>query len=344
MNTNSSIRRTLILGYSSIALMVGAFGGWAYTAQLNGAVIAPATIVVESYSKKVQHQQGGLISRILVKDGDRVTQGQDLILLDTTDTKTELSVIQGALDELQVRKSRLEAMRDGDAQMKLPPAIVERKADADLASIIQGQQKLLTSTLDAEKAKTDQLNQQIEQLQAQISGVEAQLAANATQYDLTSKELDNLKPLQAKGLVPNSRVLDIEREVARLTGVKADLASTKAATEARIGEVKLRMLQVAEDRRTQALSDLRETDSKIAELQDKRVAASTRLARTSIKAPITGVVYQMMVHTEGGVIGAGDTLMLPFTKDVAPAIDFAGGKIVVVRPVETDGSERQGEL
>jgi HlyD family secretion protein len=134
--------------------------------------------------------------------------------------------------------------------------------------------------------------------------------ANATQYELTTQELNNLLTLQVKGLVPNSRVLDMKREVARLEGVKADLMATQASAKARIGEIKLRILQVAEDRRTQALSDLRDTEAKIAELSDKRISATAKFDRTSIKAPITGTIYQMMVHTEGGVIGAGDTLML----------------------------------
>lgn len=310
MDTKRSTRRTLFAGHLSLLAMVGVLGGWAYSAKLNGAVIAPATIVVESYSKKVQHQQGGIVARILVKDGDRVERGQDLIVLDTTDTKAELTILEGLLDELKIRRARLEAQRDGMAQLVVPESIIARAKDSNLAAIIAGQQKLLSSSSESAKGKVDQLIQQVDQLSEQIKGIDAQIVSQSTQSRLIAEELNSLKVLQDKGLVPNSRVLSVQREAARLKGAKAELSSSRASSEARIGEVKLRIIQIEEDRRTEALTDLRDTESKIAELEEKRVSASARLARTSIKAPITGSIYQLAIHTEGGVIGPGETLML----------------------------------
>lgn len=311
MDTKRSIRNTLIAGHLSIYAMIGVLGYWSYSAELNSAVIAPATIVVESYSKKVQHQQGGIVAKILVKDGDRVEGGQDLIILDTTDTKAELTILEGLLDELLIKRARLEAQRDGSLDVLVPAQVGSRAAtDAKLASIISGQQKLLTSSAESAKGKVDQLNQQVDQMLEQIKGIVAQVASQSLQSKLIGEELASLKKLQDKGLVPNSRVLSVEREAARLLGVEAELVSSKAATESRIGEVKLRIIQIEEDRRTEALTDLRDTEARIAELEEKRIAASSRLSRTSIKSPITGSIYQLAVHTEGGVIGPGETLML----------------------------------
>lgn len=310
MDTNRSTRNLLIAGHVSIAVMIGLFGGWAYTARINGAVIAPATLVVESYSKRVQHNEGGIVKNILVKDGDRVTAGQDLLLLDTTETKAELDIIQGMLDEMLIKKARLEAQRDGSADVVLPESLVPRASEPALASILAGQQKLLASSAESDKAKVDQLHQQVQQLTEQIGGINAQITSQSTQSKLIDEELSGLRQLQAQGLVPNSRVLSTEREAARLKGVKAELVSNRASSQSHIGEVKLRILQIDEDRRTQSLGDLRDTEARIAELQEKRVASSARLSRTSIKAPITGTIYQLAVHTEGGVIARGDTLML----------------------------------
>lgn len=311
MDTRRSIRNTVSAGYLSVFAMIGVLGYWSWSAQLNSAVIAPATIVVESYSKRVQHQQGGIVSKILVKDGDRVETGQDLIILDTTDTRAELAILEGLLDELLIKRARLETQRDGKADIALPAQIKARAAtDAKLASIISGQQKLLTSSTESARGKVDQLNQQVDQMQEQIKGIVAQIASQSQQSKLIAEELASLKNLQQKGLVPNSRVLSVEREAARLEGVEAELVSNKAATEARIGEVKLRIIQIEEDRRTEALTDLRDTEARIAELDEKRIAASSRLSRTSIKSPITGSIYQLAVHTEGGVVGPGETLML----------------------------------
>ena len=310
MDTKRSTRNLLIAGHVSIAVMIGLFGGWAYTARINGAVIAPATLVVESYSKRVQHNEGGIVKNILVKDGDRVTAGQDLLLLDTTETKAELDIIQGMLDELLIKKARLEAQRDGSADVVMPESLVPRASDPGLASILAGQQKLLASSAESDKAKVDQLHQQVQQLTEQIGGINAQITSQSTQSKLIDEELSGLRQLQAQGLVPNSRVLSTEREAARLKGVKAELVSNRASSQSHIGEVKLRILQIDEDRRTQSLGELRDTEAKIAELQENRSASSARLSRTSIKAPITGTIYQLAVHTEGGVIARGDTLML----------------------------------
>ena len=318
MDTTRSTRTLITSGYVSIIAMVGVLGGWAYSASINGAVIAPATLVVESYSKKVQHSEGGIVSRILVKDGDRVVSGQDLLLLDTTETKAELGILQGMLDELMIKKARLEAQRDGSNDLAVPAELQPRAGEAAIASIIAGQQKLLVSSNDLDSGKVEQLQQQVQQLAEQIAGIDAQITAQNTQSALIDQELEGLRKLQEQGLVPNSRILSTEREAARLKGVQAELVSNRAGAESKIGEVKLRILQIKEDRRTQALGDLRDTEARIAELQEKRVAASARLSRTSIKAPITGTIYQLAVHTEGGVIGRGDTLMqiLPENDDL----------------------------
>ncbi len=310
VNTQKSMRNTLFMGYASIALLVGVFGGWAALTDINGAVIANATIVVESYSKRVQHQAGGLVSKIMVKDGDRVTEGQPLIVLDPTDAKSELAVVDNSLDELQVKKARLEAQRDGLIDLRLPDALASKKGDGKIAAIVTGQLKLLQSTAESVKGKRDQLKQQVEQLTEQISGIDAQIVSKRDQTKLIVKELGDLKKLQAKGLVPNSRILSVEREQSRLAGEDGELRASKAAAQSRIGEVELRALQLQEDVRTEALTELRDTEAKLGELIERRVALSSRVNRTTINAPITGTIYQLAVHTEGGVIGAGDTLML----------------------------------
>jgi HlyD family secretion protein len=310
INTKSSLRNTLLMGYTSIAVLIGVFGAWAALSDINGAVIANATIVAESYSKRVQHSDGGIVSRILVKDGDRVTEGQALVILDPTDAKAELGIIEGTLAELQVKKARLEAQRDGSKTLQINDEVRRQIGEDKIASIMSGQQKLLQSTTDSLKGKNEQLLQQVAQLKEQILGIEAQLISKKKQSALIQKELSSLKTLQDKGLVPNSRLLSVEREAARLAGEDGELRASKAGALNRISEVELRALQMQEDVRTEALVELRDAEVKIAELLERRVALSSKLARTSINAPITGTIYQLAIHTEGGVIGSGETLML----------------------------------
>ncbi len=310
INTNSSLRRFQIIGFLSVLIMVGVVGSWSVFTELNGAVIAPATIMVESYSKKVQHKEGGIVGEIRVRDGDRVEIGQPLIILDNTETKSELAIIDGLLDEALAKRARLEAQRDKAPTITFPAEIMARAREPELAAIMAGQVKLFEARLQAMIGKKEQLNQQIGQLTEQISGLEAQKTAKDRQLELISAELTDLKDLQSKGLVPVSRVMAMDRETARLDGERGELVASKASAEARIAEVKLQILQIDEEDLSQTLTDMREIEGKVAELKERKLAVASRLERLVIRAPITGDVYQLAVHTIGGVIGPGELIML----------------------------------
>ena len=310
INTNSSLRRFQIVGFMSVFIMVGVVGGWANFTELNGAVIAPATIMVESYSKKVQHKEGGIVGEIRVKDGDRVEMGQALIVLDNTETKSELAIIDGLLDEALAKRARLEAQRDKVSTITFPPEVLARAGEPGVAAIMAGQTKLFDARLQAVVGKKDQLTQQIGQLTEQIGGLESQRLSKEKQLTLISAELTDLKDLQSKGLVPVSRVMAMDRETARLDGERGELVASKASAEARIAEVKVQILQIDEEDLSQTLTELRDIEAKVAELKERKLSVASRLERMVIKSPITGDVYQLAVHTVGGVIGPGEPLML----------------------------------
>ena len=206
INTDSSLRRLQGIGFVSIIAMTAIFGSWAFMARLNSAVIAHATLVSESYTKKIQHRDGGIIQQILVKDGDEVQSGQELVLLDPTETKSELGIVDGLLDEALIKRARLEAQRDGARTMVLPESIEARRDELELARNISGQIKLLESTSDAVKGKRDQLEAQVGQLKEQILGITAQLESKKSQLELINGELSDLKKLQVQGLVPDDKV------------------------------------------------------------------------------------------------------------------------------------------
>ncbi len=310
INTNSSLRRFQVFGFLSVLVMGGVVGGWATFSELNGAVIAPATIMVESYSKKIQHKEGGIVGDIRVKDGDRVEIGQALVILDNTETKSELAIIDGLLDEALAKRARLEAQRDRASAIIFPAEVIARANEPGVAAIMAGQTKLFNARLQAIIGKKEQLNQQIGQLTEQIGGLESQKVAKEKQLVLISAELTDLKDLQSKGLVPISRVLAMDRETARLDGERGELVASKASAEARIAEVKVQILQIDEEDLSQTLTDLREIEGKVAELKERKLAIASRLERMVIKSPITGDVYQLAVHTIGGVIGPGEPIML----------------------------------
>jgi HlyD family secretion protein len=296
--------------------MLGIFGGWAALANINGAVIAPATIVAESNTKRIQHKEGGIVQKILVEDGDRVMEGQDLVILDDTETKAELGIVDSLLIEELIKRARLEAQRDGRAELEFPPELESRRDEPEVGRIMSGQARLFNARIASINGKKEQFGQQIGQISEQIEGLQAQIAAQERQIKLVGDELVGLHDLFKKGLVANSRVLAMEREQARLEGEYGELIAAKAGAASKIGEVRLQILQLGEEDRTQSLTELREAEGRIAEFRERKLAAAARLSRMAIKAPIGGDVYDLALHTIGGVIQPAETLML-----IAPEAD-----------------------
>jgi HlyD family secretion protein len=309
-DTDRSTRRFQIAGYVSIFAMVGMLGGWSATTTLNSAVIAPATIIAESNTKKIQHRDGGIIAKILVKDGDRVQPGQDLIVLDDTETKAELGIVDGALVEFKSKRARLMAQRDGEKAITFPSDLLARQADPDVASVLQGQVKLFTSRNAALDGKRSQLAEQVRQVNEQINGMDQQIAAHDQQLDFTKKELTAVMALREQGLVSLPRLLALQRQEAALEGERGQLVAGKAQAAGKIAEIKLQIIQIGEDDQAQTANDLRDAEAKVSEFEERKVAAEAKLKRIVVKSPILGEVYQLAVHTVGGVIQPAETLML----------------------------------
>ena len=314
METDKSLRRFQTIGFLSIFAIFGVFGVWSAMADIQGAVIAPSVMTAESFNKKIQHKEGGIVRLINVKDGDFVTEGQELVVLDDTETKSELAIVSALLTELSTKRARIEAQRDSLPEIIFPADILARQVDPIVAKIMQGQITLFNARQAAISGKKEQLQQQIGQLQEEISGLAAQQKSTEQQISLITRELTGLKKLEKQGLVQISRVLSMEREQARLGGQRGDLVANRARAEGKIGEIKVAMIQLEEEDRAQYLTELRDVESRLAELTERQVAASSKLGRTIIRAPLEGTVYQTTVHTVGGVIAPGEPIMLILPK------------------------------
>jgi HlyD family secretion protein len=300
----------LLAGLSVLVLLGGGVGGWAATTELAGAVVAPGAVVVDSNSKKVQHPTGGVVGEIHVRDGDHVQAGELVVRLDDTITRANLAVITKALDELAARQGRLEAERDGVATISVPPELSDRSTDRDVAKLIMGEKTLFKLRHQAREGLRAQLKERIGQLHEQITGLEEQTDAKADEIKLIQNELTGVRELWRKNLVPINRVTQLEREATRLKGERGQLIASVAQAKGRISETELQIIQIDQDLRSEVAKELGEIQAKTAELVEKRVAAKDQLMRIDIRAPQAGIVHQMAVHTIGGVIAAGDPIML----------------------------------
>jgi membrane fusion protein, type I secretion system len=302
------IRKLNLTGVAIIVLLIGGVGGWATTTQLAGAVIAPGTLVVESSVKKVQHPTGGVVGEILVKEGDEVDVGQVVLRLDDTVTKSTLGVVRSQLDELLAREGRLLAERDDADAIVFPPQLT-RSRDDTAATAIAGEQKLFESRRTARIGQRAQLRERVAQTNEEIRGLSAQQAAKESELDLIAKELVGVADLYQKNLVSISRYTQLQRDQTRLQGERGQLIAEIARARGKISETELQIIQLDQDFRTEVLKDLREAQGKIAELKERLTAAEDQLKRVDLRAPQAGVVHQLSVHTVGGVIGNGETIM-----------------------------------
>jgi HlyD family secretion protein len=305
-------------GVRVLLVAFGVGGGWATLVPLSGAVVVPGTLVAESNVKKVQHQNGGIVAKILVHDGMHVKDGDLLVRLDETQARANLEVIAKQLDETRVRIARLVAERDGLDDVKLPRELAAHTGDKDVQLLFTSEKSLFKARGSARTNQKQLLRSRIEQLKQEIEGFTAQIKSKAAQRDLITGELQGVQSLYEKHLVPLTRLTSLQRDAANLDGEQGQLQSSIAETQGKISEAELQIIQVDQQFRSDVVKDLREAEDKEAELTQKKVAAQDVLNRIDIRAPTSGVVHDLLEHTIGGVIAPGETLMqiVPDTDDL----------------------------
>ncbi len=304
-----AIRRYLLVGALVIVLLAGGLGGWAALARISSAVVASGVVVVESTIKQVQHREGGIVGEILVKNGDRVKAGDLLVRLDDTLVKANLGIVSQDLYERKARRARLEAERDGADEITFPKDVLAHTNNAEIARAVEGQKTLFAARRTTLKGQVDQLRERIVQLREQVQGLEAQKDSKAAESKLIEEELGGLDELFKKGHVPITRIIALKRDATRLKGEAGALVSQIAVNKGKMSETELQILQLRRDFQEKLLRELEDVQSEIASLEEKRIAAEDQLRRIDIRAPISGLVHELAVHTVGGVIQGGQTLL-----------------------------------
>jgi HlyD family secretion protein len=306
-----SIHRHLVAGGAMVLAVGVCIGGWAATTKIAGAVIAEGSLVVDSNIKKVQHPSGGVVAELDVREGDRVKEGQLLLRLDKTQSLAELMLLSKSLDELLARQARLEAERDSASDLIVPASLRFRSDDGsnDAARAIAGERNFFHLRSQALTSKKSQLQQQIVQLQEEIKGLEGQTKSKRDELDLIDRELSGVNDLLRKNLVPVSRATALERDKARLDGENSELLGSIAQRRGKISETELAIYQLDQDQQSEVAKDLSEVRTKIIETEEKRTAAEDQFKRTDIRAPQDGVVQHLGIHTIGGVVAQGETIM-----------------------------------
>ena len=301
--TQRTVIVALVFGVGSIV--------WSGFAPLEGAVTSSGTLVLENDVKNVQHPTGGVVSEVRAVEGQRVQAGDILLRLDEISTRANLAVIMNDLTTGIARRARLLAERDGQANLEFPKELLDRAAsEPEVAAMIDSEQKLFISRATSRRGQKDQLAEKVGQTRREIEGLELQKSSMDIQLQVARDELAPLKDLEAQRLVPRTRITTLDREIARNEGALGDTIARIAQSRGRIAETEIQIQQIDRDKEAEANKELRETETKISEQRERRIAAEDLLRRVDIRAPISGTIQQSTVHTIGGVIQPKDVLMV----------------------------------
>ncbi|MBT3505649.1 MAG: HlyD family type I secretion periplasmic adaptor subunit [Piscirickettsiaceae bacterium] len=304
-----------IVGLLIIVLCFGLFGSWAALAPLERAAFAAGTVKVASNKKTVQHLEGGTVKRILVQDGEAVEAGDLLVELDSSQLVAQFDVFTHQLMQARIIAKRLLA----EQQQKLVidvGSIALPKGDKRTQVMLANQQDLLIARTTAMSGRVNVLQQRIRQLESNRSGLIEQ--NNTTRMLLASYETDlnDQNELLKEGYAQISRVRDLERNISTLNGDVAKVNSSINALDMQVNETKLNITQLRKDRAAEVAQQLAETDMAINELQEKNSILAEKISRTLILAPVTGNVLNMTLHTVGGVVAQGRSIL-----DIVPYQD-----------------------
>ena len=309
-------------------LVFGVFGGWSALAPLDGSALASGTVTVKSYSKVVQHLEGGIVADIYVQNGDHVVAQQALLEIDATQPLAQLGIANSQFVALITRESRLLAERDQRDAVSYPGSLPTN--DANARQEMSSQEQIFTARKAAMDGSVEVLEQRIEQLQSMLVGQAALKQSKETLAASFAEELTDVEALLSQGFSDKLRLRELQRNVASLEGEAAELTANIAATEVQIGEARLQILQQAREFHNEVVNELGEVQTSLKDVDERITALQDVVSRTVVRAPVDGIVNGMQFHTIGGVIRPGAPIA-----DIVPQ----GEDLIVeakVQPIDID--------
>jgi HlyD family type I secretion membrane fusion protein len=312
-----SSRAAIRMGMWSIIVLFGICGIWAAVAPLDSAAIAPGKVVLNNNRKSIQHLEGGIVNKLMVREGQVVKKGDILIRLDETAAKARYELVRKQFVTLRAAEARLIAERDNKKEVTFPEdLIVKVKSDATVRESLDSQKRLFEAHRGSVEGKISILMQKIEQFKEDIQGLRSQTASANRQIQLLNQEISAVRSLVVNGNAPKSRLLALERQQADLSGQLGEYRSRISRSEQSIGEAKIEIINVKNTFLNQVIQELKETQVNLSDTEERVRANEDMFKRINILAPIGGTVTALKVHTVGGVIKPGDTLM-----DIVPSDD-----------------------
>lgn len=313
MNTErqlfGSIRQHIMVSAGLVIFLLGGMTLWTGVTNIAGAVVAAGTVVVESNVKQVQHQDGGIVKNIYVEDGDLVEADDLLFVLDDTLLRSEWEFVTKQLNELYAQHGRLLAEQQEKEKIDFSRYVWVNEDDVLTQQVKKNQQGLFTARRNSLAGQKNQLREQIAQLQQKNSGVQSQIEAKEREIELVSEQLSSIRSLLKSDFATKSDVMDREREFAQLQGDYGSLIASIAQDKEAISEKQMQILQLEDDYRAEILHSLQDTRVSIAELEKQKIILDEQLERLFIKAPHSGYIHNLVIHTIGGIVSPAEAIM-----------------------------------
>lgn len=328
----SRLRHVAWTGNLLIGVFVVGLGVWSVLAPLSSAAIASGVVETEANRKTIQHLEGGIVRRILVRNGDVVSAGQVLIKLDDTKPRSERDSLRGQLWDAEARQARLIAEQNGWDRIAVPPELAEQVANYRvIKDILDGQQNIFEARRQVLLSEAAITQQKIKEVLEEVAGLSAQKAALIERSAISRQELETVSTLTAKGLERKSRALLLAREKADIGGQIGEVSARISRAHQVISESQAHLVKLRSDQLHEVALNLRDTENQLAQLRERLQTIDDQLTRTEIRAPDDGVIMDLRIHTAGGVIGAGEPL--------ADLVPHAGLLVVAARVKPEDIAE-----
>ena len=308
MAKKPSPKPVALAGYFLIFMTFGVLGSWAAVAKLDSAVVAPATISLEGNRRVVQHFEGGIVEEILITEADVVEQGQVVVRLSAVEARSNLEVFSTRLDVARLVEARLLTERATDDSIVFPQDVIDKGTPAVMA-VVADQRDLFEDRKSILKSQADILSARVDQIKVQIEGLELQRSAFERRIANYTEMLERMRDGADGGLIQRNVLSQREDELIEIEANLGQVISDIAQARASIGETELQTLQLTQEYRERASTELEQFRAEISELSQRLTVAADILDRTEIRAPGSGTIQNLKVHTVGSVVRPGDVLM-----------------------------------
>ncbi len=306
---NADYRSAVRLGVWVLAAGVCGFLGWAAFAPLDEGVSVPGVVSVESQRKRIDHLTGGIIDKILVREGERVREGQDLIVLDEAQARAALNSALGQWRVAAATEARLRAERDGLKVIAFPPELAGTARDAEVAEVMRAQSELFRSRRAALEGELQIIAESVRGLEQRLRSLERLQAGRGKQVQLFQDQLASFRNLNAQGFVSRNQLLELERQLAEVQSRESETLASMADANARLADFRMRGAQRRIEYRRDVEAQLAEAQKELATLGERVAAQRDTYARLVLRAPVSGTVVDIAFHTIGGVIKPGDRIL-----------------------------------